>query len=75
MLDANVSNKCHLSLPIKKKKWKKKEMGYLTKKKKKCHLSLLYVPVGLSKSFYFNLIMSYHLNGLKKNFKKKKSII
>ena len=69
MLDANVSNKkCHLSLPIKKRK-KEKKGGVLIQKKtkKKCHLSLLYVPVGLSISCYVNLIMSYHLNGFKKN--------
>ena len=34
MLDANVSNKCHLSLPIKKRK-KEKKMGYLSRKKQK----------------------------------------
>ena len=35
MLDANVSNKCHLSLPIKKRKKEKKDGVLIQKKTKK----------------------------------------
>ena len=35
MLDANLSNKCHLSLPIKKKKKKKKKKRKKNEKEKR----------------------------------------